>query len=166
MRKTEHKALDLVGLQRCQRKTGIQDYLSAANDEKRTLYTAENLAWVQAHGWGNVLTSLWGLTEQIQSAETVELPNCSSTRNCSQLPKQLELQPTSSVASIYLPLVGREDAISKGANRPYAPRPVTVLEQPDTVAAPQATELPMPEHIRETYLSIQEVGSSDLATEM
>ena len=49
---------------------------------------------------------------------------------------------------------------------PYSSRPVTVLERAATATAPQVIELPMPEQIRETYLSIQEVGSSNLATEM
>lgn len=53
-----------------------------------------------------------------------------------------------------------------GVVGPFSSRPVTVLEWPATVAEPQIVELPMPEQIRETYLSIQEVGSSDLATEM
>lgn len=49
---------------------------------------------------------------------------------------------------------------------PYSARPVAVLEWPATVAEPQIVELPMPEQIRETYLSIQEVGSNALATDM
>lgn len=49
---------------------------------------------------------------------------------------------------------------------PYSSRPVAVLERPRTVGLPEVIELPMPEQIRETYLSIQEVGSSDIATEM
>jgi hypothetical protein len=53
-----------------------------------------------------------------------------------------------------------------GVLGPYSPRPVAVLEWPTTRTEPQIIELPMPEQIRETYLSIQEVGSSDLATEM
>lgn len=53
-----------------------------------------------------------------------------------------------------------------GVLGPYSLRPVTVLERPTTVAAPQVIELPMLEPIRETYLSIQEIGSSGLATEM
>lgn len=53
-----------------------------------------------------------------------------------------------------------------GVVGPYSSRPVTVVAWPTRVAEPQIVELPMPQQIRETYLSIQEVGSSDLATEM
>ena len=53
-----------------------------------------------------------------------------------------------------------------GVLGPYSPRPVAVLEWPASRSDPQIIELPMPEQIRETYLSIQEVGSSNLATEM
>ena len=49
---------------------------------------------------------------------------------------------------------------------PYSPRPVAVLDRPIAVGKPEVIELPMPEQIRETYLSIQEVGGSDIATEM
>ena len=53
-----------------------------------------------------------------------------------------------------------------GVVGPYSARPVAVLEWPATVAEPQIVELLMPEQIRETYLSIQEVGSNALATDL
>ncbi len=53
-----------------------------------------------------------------------------------------------------------------GVIGPYTPSPVAVLERPTIMTEPQVIDLPMPEQIRETYLSIQEVGTSDLATEM
>ncbi|MEZ4864065.1 MAG: DUF4058 family protein [Caldilineaceae bacterium] len=53
-----------------------------------------------------------------------------------------------------------------GVIGPYTQRPVPVLAAPVAVAEPHVIELPMPEQIRETYLSIQEVGTHDLATEM
>lgn len=48
----------------------------------------------------------------------------------------------------------------------FAAQPVSVLERSLNVAEPQVIELPISEPIRETYLSIQEVGNSDIATEM
>lgn len=53
-----------------------------------------------------------------------------------------------------------------GVIGPYSSQPVAVLEAPISVTEPHVIELPMPEQIRETYLSIQEVRSSDIATEM
>ena len=48
----------------------------------------------------------------------------------------------------------------------YTSQPVTVLERLTNVAEPQVIELPISEPVRETYLSIQEIGSSGVATEM
>ncbi len=53
-----------------------------------------------------------------------------------------------------------------GVMGPYTSQPVAVLDRPTRLAEPDVIELAMQEQIRETYLSIQEVGSSDIATEM
>lgn len=48
----------------------------------------------------------------------------------------------------------------------YTAQPVAVRQPATNVAEPEIVELAMPEPIRETYLSIQEVGETDIAIEM
>ncbi len=82
---------------------GLAIYLPGAQDPKFSLYTVDNVAWVQASAWRDFLSALWG-TNTVQSAGVTELPTCTSTRNCKQLPAQLALERGSVV---FLPLISR-----------------------------------------------------------
>lgn len=53
-----------------------------------------------------------------------------------------------------------------GVLGPILITPGHALERSTTIASPQVIELPMPEQVRETYIAIQEVGSSGLATDL
>ncbi len=87
--------------------SGMGIYLSAAVDEKQTLYTPANLAWTQTSNWHSSLNALWGVGI-VQTATTTQLPTCSSTRNCTLLPEQLPVAASPSPSlGLYLPIVLR-----------------------------------------------------------
>ncbi len=80
---------------------GIAIYLPQANDAKRSLYTSDNLRWVQRSGWDQFLDKL-GLVVAAD-ASSATLPTCASTRSCSvKLAAPLPLK-----TEIFLPIVKR-----------------------------------------------------------
>ncbi|MEZ4866211.1 MAG: DUF4058 family protein [Caldilineaceae bacterium] len=72
------------------------------------------------------------------------------------------LDDESSASFVTVPDVG---VIGPYVRDPLPAGSVALLEPP-SIVEPHVIDLPMPKQVRVTYLSIQEVGESDLATEM
>lgn len=85
-----------------QNANGVGLYFPRANDPKRSLYTGENLRWMERTGWDQFLNSM-GLVVA-SDALGGSLPICASTRGCDALPVQL---PLAGGTDIYLPLISR-----------------------------------------------------------
>jgi hypothetical protein len=82
---------------------GLGIYLPRANDPKRTLYTGDNLRWVQRSGWHQFLEAM-GMVMAADAMGT-ELPTCAATAQCAGLPRQLPVE--NGGVEIYLPLIRR-----------------------------------------------------------
>jgi hypothetical protein len=82
---------------------GLGIYLPRANDPKRTLYTGDNLRWVQRSGWHQFLEAM-GMVMAADAMGT-ELPTCAATAQCAGLPRQLPFENAG--VEIYLPLIRR-----------------------------------------------------------
>lgn len=95
---------------------GLSIYFPATGDgdaSKRALYTPENLQWVQATQWHDVLNAYWqspSVDAADVAAPAVEpLPTCNNTRQCPGLATVLPMQapmPTPT-PSVYLPIMLR-----------------------------------------------------------